>query len=84
MRKSSAFRIRLATAADAPLVARHRVEMFRDLERVATESAAEALRAASEPVLRQWVAAGTYIGWLAEPEGQHEVVGGAGLQLRPL
>lgn len=79
------FRVRLATPADAPLLARHRVEMFRDMGRIAGEPVAEALSAAAEPELRAWLAAGTYVGWLAEPVGHTgEVAGGAGLQIRPL
>ena len=82
---SSLCDVRLATAADAPVLARHRVEMFRDMGRLATEAVAEALRAAAEPELRAWIAAGSYIGWVAVPEGApHEVAGGTGLQLRPL
>ncbi len=85
MSEETGFRVRLAEPSDAPLLARHRVEMFRDMGRVATDAAAEALRAAAEPVLREWVAGGTYIGWLAEPAGSRgTVAGGAGLQLRPL
>jgi len=81
----SLFDIRLATVGDAPVLARHRVEMFRDMGRLATGAVAEALRSAAEPELRAWVAAGSYIGWLAVPsEAPHEVAGGAGLQLRPL
>lgn len=79
------FRVRLATPADAPVLARHRVEMFRDMRRIANEQLAGVLRAAAEPELRAWIAAGTYIGWLAEPVGRAgEVAGGAGLQIRPL
>ena len=78
------FDVRLATAADAPVLARHRVEMFRDMGRC-TGEVGEALRAAAEPLLREWVAAGTYVGFLAEPAGRPgEVAGGAGIQLRPL
>lgn len=85
MTDRSAFRVRIATPADAPLPARHRVEMFRDMGRIAAESVVTELRAAGEPVLRDWIANGTYVGWLAEPvERPGEVVGGAGLQLRPL
>lgn len=80
-----AFTVRPAAPADAPILARHRVEMFRDMERLRDEAAAVALRAASEPALRAWLASGTYLGWLATPAGSPgEVVGGAGLQLRPM
>ncbi len=85
MSEEQGFRVRMVVPADAPLLARHRVEMFRDMGRLVTDAAAEALRAAAEPALREWVAAGTYLGWLAEPDGHPgTVAGGAGLQLRPL
>jgi GNAT superfamily N-acetyltransferase len=85
MSEPSGFVVRAASPADAPLLARHRVEMFKDMGRVASEGVAEALREAAEPELRAWLAAGTYRGWLAEPAGRDgEVVGGAGLQIRPL
>ncbi len=78
------FRVRLAIPDDAPLLARHRAGMFVDMSRC-TPEVGEALRAAAEPMLRDWLAAGTYVGFLAEPAGRPgDVVGGAGLQLRPL
>ena len=81
----SAFTVRAATVADTLLVVRHRVEMFRDMGRLKDEVAAAAVRAASECVVREWLEAGTYLGWLASPAGHPaEVAGGAGLHLRPM
>ena len=81
----SAFTVRAATVADTLLVVRHRVEMFRDMGRLKDEAAAAALRTASEGVIREWLEAGTYLGWLASPAGHPaEVAGGAGLHLRPM
>jgi GNAT superfamily N-acetyltransferase len=78
------FEVRPATPDDAPALARHRVEMFRDMRRVPNETLAEELRAATGPVLREWLAGGTYLGWVARPAGQPgEIVGGAGVQLLP-
>ncbi len=78
------FDVRLATPDDAPVLARHRFEMFRDMDRC-TAAVGEALRAAAEPVIREWVGGGSYIGFLATPAGRPgEVAGGAGIQLRPL
>ena len=80
-----AFRIRPATPNDAPLLARHRVEMFRDMGRLADEPTAAELKAATEPLIGEWITAGTYVGWMAEPPTRPGlVVGGAGLQLRPM
>jgi len=84
-----AFRVRPATPNDAPLLAKHRIEMFRDMfharGRQVDDGAAEALRLAAEPMLHEWVTAGSYVGWLAEPPTRPGlVVGGAGVQLRPM
>ena len=85
MSEPSGFRVRAATPADAGVLARHRVEMFRDMGRLASEAVAEVLRTAAEPELRAWLANGSYVGWLAEPDDRAgEVAGGAGLQIRPL
>ena len=79
------FTIRPAAPADVPTLVRHRVEMFRDMGRLADEATAATLRATSESAIRAWLEAGTYLGWLAEPVGQiGGVAGGAGLQLRPM
>jgi len=81
----SAFTVRAATTADTQAVVRHRVEMFRDMGRLKDEAAAEAVRAASEGVIREWLEAGSYLGWLASPAGRSaEIIGGAGLLLRPM
>lgn len=78
------FDVRRAGPADAPVLARHRMEMFRDMNRCGAEVGA-ALRDAAEPMIREWLGAGTYVGFLAEPAGRRgEVAGGAGIQLRPL
>ena len=79
------FAIRRAAPGDAAAVAAHRVGMFRDMGRVQDGALADALRAAAEETLRAWLAAGTYLGWLAAPADRPgEIVGGAGLQLRPM
>jgi len=84
-----AFRIRPATPLDAPLLAKHRVEMFRDMFRARNspvpDDTLEALRTAAEPMLGEWVSSGAYLGWLAEPVTRPGlVVGGAGVQLRAM
>ncbi len=85
MNEPVAFRIRPATPLDAPLLAKHRVEMFRDMGRLADESTAAELRATTEPLIGEWITAGTYVGWMAEPVTRPGlVVGGAGIQLRPM
>ena len=71
--------LRVATAADAAVIARHRVGMFRDM-RVLDEREAVALEAGSRAHLTTTLANGAYLGWLIEHEGV--VVAGAGVLLR--
>lgn len=76
-----AYRPRAATAADAAVVAHHRVAMFRDMG-VLGGGDANALELASRLYLATALADGSYRGWLVEADGR--VVAGAGLVLRPL
>src|SRR2546427_8326671 len=79
-----AFAIRLATVADAPVLARHRAEMFRDMGDLAEELYASLVDAAGRD-LADWLARAQSVGWVASAvERPHEIVAGAGLQLRPL
>lgn len=56
--------------------------MFQDMGDVSGD-AFEILRAKARPRLEEWLASGDYIGWLATPADQPElVVGGAGVQLQ--
>ena len=78
------FRIRRATAQDAGIVAWHRARMFQDMGDVSGD-AFESLRAKSRARLKEWLDSGDYVGWLATPADQPEmVVGGAGVQLQPI
>jgi GNAT superfamily N-acetyltransferase len=76
--------IRLATPADARLLATQRVSMYRDMGRTTPQVEAPLL----ELCARYFAAAltsGEYVGWIAE-RGTHPraVLGGAGVQFRPL
>lgn len=75
------YRIRPANVADAPIVAHHRVAMFRDMGALPAADEA-ALAHASRVHLAAALAAGTYHGWLIEADGA--VVAGGGAVLRPL
>jgi GNAT superfamily N-acetyltransferase len=78
------FRIRRATAQDAGIVAWHRARMFQDMGDVSRD-AFEILRAKARARLSKWLNSGVYVGWLATPADQPEmVVGGAGVQLQPI
>lgn len=74
--------VRLATEQDAPVVARHRVAMFRDMGTLPAELS-RPLERAAEAYFRRAIPAGTYVGWLATPAGRPgEVIAGVGIQLR--
>ena len=78
------FRIRRATVQDAGIVAWHRARMFQDMGEVSGD-AFELLRAKARARLKEWLDSGDYVGWLATPADQPEmVVGGAGVQLQPI
>jgi len=78
------FRIRRATVQDAGIVAWHRARMFQDMGDVSRD-AFEILRAKAQARLKEWLASDDYVGWLATPADQPEmVVGGAGVQLQPI
>jgi len=58
--------------------------MFQDMGDVSRD-AFETLRAKARARLREWLDCGDYVGWLATPADQLEmVVGGAGVQLQPI
>lgn len=78
------YTIRLATPADARLLATHRVAMFRDMGRTVP---------AIEPPLHNScveyfalaLQSGEYVSWVAQlADPPHAPIGGAGVQFRPL
>lgn len=73
--------IRLATSADAGVVAHHRAAMFHDMGLVPA-TAVPALEAASRVYLQAALARGDYVGWVVEHEGR--VIAGGGALLRRL
>jgi GNAT superfamily N-acetyltransferase len=79
----AAFTVRLAAAADAAVLARHRVEMFTAMGSVAAGGEeARAIAAATERLLPEAIDAGRWAGWIAEEDGR--VLGGGCAVLRPL
>lgn len=81
---SDAVEVRPATAADAPVLARHRAAMFRDMGSLHEDHFA-ALAAAAERDLTAWLASGEYVGFVASPRGRpDDIVAGAGIQIRKL
>jgi GNAT superfamily N-acetyltransferase len=70
-----------ATVSDAAIVARHRVEMFRDMGQVPADELATTLLEESTSALAVWLADGSYVGWLARDA--HQVVAGVGAHIKP-
>ena len=78
------FQIRRATARDADIIAWHRARMFQDMGDVSGD-AFEILRANARSRLEEWIDKANYIGWLAAPADEPEmIVAGAGVQLQPI
>ena len=76
------FLIRRATVEDAAVVARHRARMFHDMGEISDEAYDDFL-AASQEWTERGLTSGEYIGWLAVPKDQPDlIVAGGGVQLR--
>lgn len=77
------FDIRLASPADALLLATQRVTLFRDMGRV-TPEIEQRFRESCAGYLAKALAGGEYVGWVAQLTGPpHSVIGSAGVQFRP-
>lgn len=76
------YKIRRGGADDAAVIARHRVEMFRDMGKVPSEALAGELLSASAEAIGALLKANTYLAWLAvDAEGR--VLAGAGVEVKP-
>lgn len=76
------FRIRLATTADAGVIAGHRARMFQDMGQV-SGAAFAVLRLKAQDRIEDWIQRGEYIGWLASVDDNPDVIiGGAGVHLQ--
>jgi GNAT superfamily N-acetyltransferase len=75
------YTLRLATANEAGVIARHRALMFRDMGEVDDQGAA-IIENASEDHIAALIEAREYFGFLAEQDGT--VIGGGGAWLRPV
>jgi GNAT superfamily N-acetyltransferase len=76
--------VRKASRADAPVLARHRAEMFRDMGELDAR-VYDRLLVASRRYFETALPAGEYHGWLAAvADRPGEIVAGAGVQLRPM
>lgn len=82
MTAAATARVRLAAVEDAGVIARHRARMFEEMGQLPA-AAFEALCAAAEGAVRDALARGEYVGWLATPKNDPAtVVAGAGVQCR--
>jgi GNAT superfamily N-acetyltransferase len=78
------FAIRRAAIDDIPALARHRCEMFRDMNQLLPE-AYPLLAEATARYLAEVIPTGSYVAWLVTPRERPEtVVAGGGLQLRQI
>jgi ribosomal protein S18 acetylase RimI-like enzyme len=78
------FVVRQADATDVPLLARHRAAMFRDMGQLASHHE-ETLERATASYLREALPRGEYLAWVAEDTAMPAaVIGGAGVQVRPI
>jgi GNAT superfamily N-acetyltransferase len=78
------FTVRPADTRDIAHLARHRAAMFRDMGQLAAP-ADDALERATASYLREALPRGEYLAWVAEQDGPPAtVIGGAGVQLRPI
>jgi GNAT superfamily N-acetyltransferase len=76
--------IRLATPVDSVLLATQRVAMFRDMGRTTPEIEQPLLESCAD-YFATALSSGEYVGWLASLAlPPHSVIGGAGVQFRPL
>lgn len=81
---NDAYLIRLAMPSEAPLLATQRVAMFHDMGRTTAEIEGPLLEACRD-YFDQALATGEYVGWVAElRDPPHAVIGGAGVQFRPM
>jgi GNAT superfamily N-acetyltransferase len=81
---AASFDIRLATPADFLVLATQRVAMFRDMRRTTPEIEQPLLESCAG-YLAKALASGEYVGWVAHLTAPpYSVIGGAGVQFRPL
>ncbi len=79
-----AFTIRPAGANDIPVLARHRAAMFTDMGHLSSDLTATLIDRTAA-YLREAMPRGEYVAWLAESQDTTPaVIGGAGVQLRPI
>jgi ribosomal protein S18 acetylase RimI-like enzyme len=82
--RTKTFTVRAATVGDISVLAHHRAAMFRDMGTLPSQQM-QSLERATASYLRGALPRGEYIAWVAEQtEASPVIVGGAGVQLRPI
>jgi GNAT superfamily N-acetyltransferase len=82
--RSQLFTVRQATGDDIAVLAHHRAAMFHDMGTLAAQQI-PSLQDATAVYLRNAIPRGEYLAWVAEQPGDSSsIVGGAGVQLRPI
>jgi len=76
------YQVRTCTVGDAPIIARHRVEMFREMGSVPSGELARALLDHSVTAIAAELRNGCYFGWFAVDHNDR-VIGGAGAHVKP-
>lgn len=80
--QSLSFTVREALVADIPLLAHHRAAMFHDMGKLPSHKA-PGMERETAAYLADALPRGDYFAWVAEDAGA-AIIGGAGVQLRPL
>ena len=80
---SASVALRIATITDAPVLAAHRVAMFREMGSVKPECE-QKLHEASAAYFALAIPSGEYVGWVAHEPGSPAIVAGAGVQIRSM
>lgn len=78
----TSYQIRLCSEKDAAAIARHRVEMFREMGQVPTGALARELLDKSTVALAAALADGSYVGWFAVQDNG-ATIAGAGVHIKP-
>lgn len=78
------YAVRDASTRDIPQLARHRAAMFRDMGKLVPGGEAALVRATAA-YLREALPRGEYLAWVAQRHATPAaIIGGAGVQLRPM
>jgi GNAT superfamily N-acetyltransferase len=82
--RGTTLRVRVATAADAAILARQRADMFRDMGRLDAATYGPLVSASAEYFARA-IPTGEYVGWVATADAATDTpIAGVGVQVRTM